>query len=194
MKNLAYLIFGCVMTSIFYGCQNPMPTNRKSDEALDTEHTKTVDIDSANIPACRVKRDTIKADIEKVDSLIVVALCDNSGDKILFKIAQGGNVECIADTIEIIGDVCIARFTLADYSQEDQIFYLLYNIVDENFIQSERINLALFGKTIMDYASLKINHISPDSIYITSIGGTCAVGLQSIDCDTNKIINYYEYQ
>lgn len=175
MKNLAYLIFGCVMTSIFYGCQNPTSANRRVDEF-------------------RIIHDTIKADIDGADSLIVVALSENNEDKILFKIAQGGNVECIADTIEIINGVCIARFTLADYSQEDQIFYLLYNIVDENFIQSERINLALFGKTMLDYASLKIDHISPDSIYITSIGGTWAVGLQSIDCDTNKIINYYEYQ
>ena len=45
-----------------------------------------------------------------------------------------------------------------------------------------------------EYKSLRIDSLTDDSIYISSPVADISVESIKLDCDTARIINYYEYQ
>lgn len=136
---------------------------------------------------------TIESDIENIDSVMII----RTNESELFKIALGGNVELLSDTIIKAGGVDVGVLTLADYFQNDQIFYVLYDSKDLALYQSEKLYLPLIEMEIRDYNLLDSITISGDSIMIMSRERPkicTSLCIDTLQCDTNGIINFYEFE
>ncbi len=195
MKKLSYIIFLTTVLFTLTGCHQSS-SEQKTDVRLESDCSYDISPTDNAESILSIDKKTIKVQIDGVDSLLVITLHDNDSttNKNLFNIAKGGNIECINDTIVNIRNQWIAQFTLADYSQENQIFYILYNCDMDTLLQSGRINLPYFGKSIDGYKSLILDGITADSIHISSSDIDFAIESLSLDCDSDKIINYYEYR
>lgn len=191
MRNITILT--SVLTVLFCGCSYESSNNRDTDlnKLLSPQDSVPDKVDRILID---IGQDSVLADIVGVDSLIVFSLYRDDEKKYLFSVANGGSVECLSDSILSFDNQTTVMFTFADYSQVDQIFYILFNCDKNTFIQSGRINLSHMGMTINDAKSFCIDSIAVDSIYISSPDINFATDVLPIDCDSNKIINYYEYQ
>lgn len=193
MKDIAIAIFISILTVAFFGCHrssNGHGADSQSGPASQQDSISNV----VYSPLTYIVKDSVAVDITGVDSLIMYSLFRNNEMKSLFSVAKGGNIVCLSDSILCLDNQDMAMFTFADYSQEDQILYILFNCDKQKFIQSGRINLPYLGKGIDDAKSLCIDSITVDSIYISSKGIDFATEVLSLDCDSNRIINYYEYQ
>lgn len=193
MKNIVLVIFTGVLTVLFWGCQKSSNGN-----ITDCQHNPACQQDSVsdevNSSPTYIVKDSVTTDITSIDSLIMYSLFRNNEKESLFSVANGGNIECLSDSILCLDNQDMAVFTFADYSQTDQIFYILFNCNKQEFIQSERINLPYLGMRINDANLLCIDSITADSIYISGKGIDFTAEALSLDCDSNRIINYYEYQ
>lgn len=193
MKNIAIAIFISILTVAFFGCHRS-----SNGHGADSQPGPASQQDSiSNVvysPLTYIVKDSVAVDITGVDSLIMYSLFRNNEMKSLFSVAKGGNIVCLSDSILCLDNQDMAMFTFADYSQTDQIFYILFNCNKQEFIQSERINLPYLGMRINDANLLCIDSITADSIYISGKGIDFTAEALSLDCDSNRIINYYEYQ
>jgi hypothetical protein len=170
MRRTAYIILTCLATFLLHGCGH-----------------KT--------RALEIFRLSSACDINGVDSLETYSVgTDTASASPLFHIAKGGQIECIADTVVTLDGIRTALFTLADFSQEDQIFYILFRPDTDSIFQSGRVNLPLLGNSIAEYRKLTIDRISAGSMRVGNGTKSISVRTLRLDCDSNRIINYYEYQ
>ena len=194
MKNTLYLVLVMVCALFSVGCGRS-EADEKTAVKISLDQSLTTDSDSVLQNDIIICCQTVKSDITGVDSLQSYYLKD-SADVLerMFTIAKGGNIECLADSFAVIDGSKFVIFTVADYSQEDQIYYILFNSTVDSLYQSERINLATAGMSMSEYKSLRIDSLTDDSIYISSPVADISVESIKLDCDTARIINYYEYQ
>lgn len=198
MRNLPELILICLTAFIINGCRHST-SSESSGEGRRYVSDSVMAIDTSAVyrqGELPILRHTVDAGIAGVDSLEVFAVYDgnDSRAKRLFAIAKGGNIECVDDSVIYVGEKAVGLFAIADYSQEDQMFYLLFFPGSGNIRQSGRINLRWIGKTMADYDRLVLDSISPDSLYVSIAGKRLSVEMSELDCDSSRIINYYEYQ
>ena len=193
MKNIAMAILTSVLTVLYCGCQGPAD-GHNNDVHQDLSYQQDSVSVGGNNSMDYIVKETISANITGADSIVVFSLYSNNEKKSLFSVAIGGNVEYLSDSILSLGNHITALFTFADYSQVDQIFYILSDCDTNTFIQSGRINLPSLGMTMDAVKSLTIDSISVDSIYISGMDIKFATEVLSLDCDSNRIINYYDYQ
>lgn len=185
MKTTAIAILTIMLAATMYSCLH-LPTTSTADVETLTRGEVTDTI-------C-IARDAITADIPGVDSLVTFSLCSPSGKEPLFSVAPGGNIEHLADTILTYSNGSIAAFTFADYFQTDQIFYIWYDCQDKSIRQSERINLPCMYLTDDNLHTLQIDSITADSVYVHGRDLSTAARVTALDCDSSRIINYYEYR
>ena len=147
----------------------------------------------APLSNCVINTTVITSEIVGIDSLMSV----KADDIDLFKIALGGNTELLSDTVIRIGDGNINLIILADYFQDDQVFYVLFNPSDSTTSQTEKLYLPYMGLDISDYKQLDSFLIAGDSLYVSSKSCAephCALRLDTIQCNENGILNYYEFE
>ena len=180
--------------SIMYGCQG---AHTSQGDSANNADSVTIAGDTAGGDSCAyaISVDKVRSEISGVDSIAAYSLLDKSGHTVaLFSIALGGNVECLADSLLDIEGRKTALFTIADYSQEDQLFYIFYDVNNDSIFQTERVNLSVIGKNIMQYRDVNVKRISVDSVYLGGTRHDMSVAAVSLDCDSAGIINYYEYR
>lgn len=135
----------------------------------------------------------VKSYIDGVDSLIILTANGNE----LFKIAEDGNIEILSDTVVQMGISKIGIITLADYFQDNQIFYVIYNPIDSILLQSSRLYLPYIGLDITQYKQLDSITLDGDSLLIKShIRPEIKLmfALDTLICNREGIINYYEFE
>lgn len=144
----------------------------------------------------RLQKITIASDISDVDSLLQVKwkLNEREPSQWLFDIARGGNLEYLTDTIiQKASDGDFAVISIADYFQEHQLFYIIYDIQNNQLKQSKRIYLPNWD--ISAFSEIQITDVTKDSLYIkTSAGMKKTEKLDPLVYDQHKIINYYEFE
>lgn len=135
----------------------------------------------------------VKNYIDGVDSLTIISANGNE----LFKLAEGGNIELLTDTVVKKGTTNIGIITFADYFQDDQIFYVIYNPIDSVLLQSARLYLPYIGLDIKQYKQLDSITIAGDSLLIKShikSDINLSLALDTLICNRDGIINYYEFE
>lgn len=131
--------------------------------------------------------------IEGTDSLLVVT----TEGKDLFKIAMGGNVELLRDTLVNINGEETVIFTLADYFQDNQIFYVIYNRYNSMLWQTDKMYLPYIGLDIGQYDQVNYQDLTKDSLYMnvehrpTDI---ISLAIDTLQVNEEGIINYYEFE
>lgn len=128
-----------------------------------------------------------------VDSLTIISANGNE----LFKIAEGGDLELLADTVVKMDAVNIGIVTLADYFQENQIFYVIYNPNDSVLLQSTRLYLPYIGMDVTQYKQLDSITLVGDSLSVKSHTRpeiNLSLALDTLICNSDGIINYYEFE
>lgn len=146
-----------------------------------------------NIDSIIFKISGVKNYIDGVDSLTIISANGNE----LFKLAEGGNLELLADTVVKKGSTNIGIITFADYFQNDQIFYVIYNPIDSVLLQSSRLYLPYVGLDITQYKQLNSITIAGDSLLIKShikSDINLSLALDTLICNRDGIINYYEFE
>lgn len=143
-----------------------------------------------------IQKVTIASDIPDVDSLLQVkwGINGQESSQLLFYIACGGDLEYLADTIvykDNVGDFAI--ISIADYFQEDQLFYIVYDIRNHHLKQSKRIYLPNWD--ISAFSEIQIVGVTTDSLFLkTSAGIMKSEKLEPLVYNQYKIINYYEFE
>lgn len=128
-----------------------------------------------------------------LDSITIISV----NGKGLFKIADGGNIELLTDTVVTIGKTDLGIITLADYFQDNQIFYVIYNPTDSVSLQSERLYLPYIGMDITQYKQLDSITLVGDSLSVKSHTRpeiNLSLALDTLICNSDGIINYYEFE
>lgn len=134
-----------------------------------------------------------KADIDGVDSLTILSANGNE----LFRIAKGGNVEILADTVVKMDATNIGIITFADYFQDNQIFYIIYNPLDTVLLRSSRLYLPYIGLDITQYKQLDSITFDGDSLLIkshTKPEVNLSLALDTLVCNREGIMNFYEFE
>lgn len=136
----------------------------------------------------------LPSDVEGTDSIMIVSC----GADTLFAIATGGNMEFLNDTL-ISGSQGSKAYLLqiADYFQNDQILYIVYDPRTKNIKQSERLYLPYIGYDISRYNALDSITFTADSIRLSAKSGenshAVTLALQPLILGEGGIINFYEY-
>lgn len=128
-----------------------------------------------------------------VDSLTILS----ANGKELFKIAAGGNLDLLRDTVVKMGTINIGIITLADYFQDNQISYVIYNPNDSILLQSQRLYLPYIGLDITQYTQLDSITLDGNSLLIKSHSRpeiNLSLALDTLICNDDGIINYYEFE
>lgn len=194
MRRTAYIILTCLATFLLHGCGDASQRHGNLTRP-GQEEEPCAESDTGKTRALEIFRLSSVCDINGVDSLETYSVgTDTASASPLFHIAKGGQIECIADTVVILDGIRTALFTLADFSQEDQIFYILFRPDTDSVFQSGRVNLPLLGNSIAEYRKLTIDSISAGSMRVGNGTKSISVRTLRLDCDSNRIINYYEYQ
>lgn len=196
MRSAVYILSFLLIVTIFYGCGNSASikeNGKVSNDFIGNEEI-TDSVSAISIPAIEVRKTA--CDIADADSIESFFYTDGNSEKLLFRVVSGGNIVWLNDTIINLNNAKYALFTIADYGQEDQIYYLIYDIADEQIKQSERINLPSFGLNISSYRQISPVSVDPDSIriMISDAETIFPIGLTHLDCVSAQIINYYEYE
>lgn len=193
-RDYTHIIYLFSLIAILTGC-----TMKSAGEHNNSsEDTCIVSQDSIDHFIPYIDFQTLSSDILGVDSIIeysYIGAINNT--KILFRIAKGGNIECISDTLLYLDNRPLWTFTIADYSQTDQLFYVVYEIDVDSIYQTERVNLPYIGKTISDHKKLELVNVSNADLFsIKSLDPDTIIDIDKmpLDCDESGIINYYEYQ
>lgn len=134
-----------------------------------------------------------KANFDSVDSLTILSANGNE----LFKIAEGGNIEILTDTVVENDKSYVGIITLADYFQDNQIFYVIYIPTDSVLFQSAKLYLPYIGLDIKQYKQLNSFTLAGDSLLIKShikSDINLSLALDTIDYNSDGIINYYEFE
>lgn len=135
----------------------------------------------------------LKSYANGIDSLTIISANGNE----LFKIAEGGDLELLANTVVKMDAVNIGIVTLADYFQENQIFYVIYNPNDSVLLQSSRLYLPYIGMDVTQYKQLDSITMVGDSLYVKSHTRpeiNLSLALDTLICNGDGIINYYEFE
>lgn len=144
----------------------------------------------------RLQKTTIASDISGVDSLLQVRweLDKQNHSKLLFYIAYGGDLEYLTDTIiHKDFDRDFAVISIADYFQEYQLFYIVYDIQNNQLKQSKRIYLPNWD--ISAFSEIQITDVNMDFLSLkTSTGIMKSEKLEPLVYNQHKIINYYEFE
>lgn len=144
----------------------------------------------------RLQKMTIASDISGVDSLLQInwRLTEEKISQPLFYVACGGDLEYLTDTLihkESEGDFAV--ISIADYFQEHQLFYVVYDIRNDQLKQSRRIYLPNWG--ISAFSEVRITDVTTDSLSLkTSTGMMKTEKLEPLVYNQHRIINYYEIE
>lgn len=144
----------------------------------------------------RLLKITVASGISGMDSLLQVKwrIGRQEPSELLFYIACGGDLEYLTDTIihkDPDGDFTV--ISVADYFQEHQLFYVVYDIHTNQLKQSRRIYLPNWG--ISSFSEIQITDVTTDSLFLkTSAGIMKTEKLDPLVYDQHKIINYYEFE
>lgn len=166
MKLLSYIILGLVLV----GCVDEKPAGKLSKKTLPSGRTE-------------------------FDSVLQISWSSEEGqDIMLYTVAGGGNLEYLCDTIlQEKGEVRYAVMQLADYFQEGQLFYIVYDVLQNRLKQSPRLSLVDEG--VMTFSALRASRINGDTLWLMEDGGRhIGCRLDTLVCGTDKVINYYEYE
>lgn len=128
-----------------------------------------------------------------IDSLTIISANGNE----LFKIAESGDLDLLADTVVKMDAANIGIVTLADYFQENQIFYVIYNPDDSVLLQSTRLYLPSIGMDVTQYKQLDSITLVGDSLSVKSHTRpeiNLSLALDTLICNSDGIINYYEFE
>lgn len=185
-----------LIAATFNGCGNPSSTIAEGQGGHNSELSEESVNDGDTVLSQSIRVQRSSCDIARVDSLDTFSYYIENKSKALFSIAIGGNIECIKDSIVYLNNEPKALFTIADYGQEDQIYYIIYQPERDTIVQSERINLPFFGVHINDFRKIEVSKIESDSIQIeiSGVDKSIKVGLMQLDCDSLRVVNYFEYQ
>lgn len=143
-----------------------------------------------------IQKVTVASDIPDMDSLLQVKWGRNGQEssQLLFNIACGGDLEYLADTIvykDNVGDFAV--ISIADYFQENQMFYIVYDIRNNQLKQSKRIYLPNWD--ISAFSEIHIMGVTTDSLFLkTSEGIMKSEKLEPLVYNQDKVINYYEFE
>lgn len=135
----------------------------------------------------------IKNFSDSVDSLTIIS----ANGKELFKLAEGGNLELLTDTVVKKRTTNIGIITIADYFQDNQIFYVIYNPINSALLQSAKLYLPYIGLDIKQYKQLDSITIVGDSLLIkshTKPEVNISLALDTLVCNRDGIINFYEFE
>lgn len=182
-NGLTYL----VILLVAIGCTSGH-RNAENHDGHDTESVETPENDSIDFKAI-----TVRSDMEGVDSLMIVT----ANGMELFRIAEGGDVEILSDSVLKTDTGYVGILTLADYFQNDQIFYILYNPGNSALFQSERLYLPYLGMEISEYNQLDSITMTGDSLHVMSREHpeiNISLSLDTLTCNETRIINYYELE
>lgn len=141
----------------------------------------------------QINVEKVKSDVDEIDSLMII----KANGETIFSIAMGGNTELIAHTLLDVNGNSMAVFTIADYFQNDQIFYMTYNLSDSTLCRTEHLYLPYIGMVISEFESLDSIAFSGDSLRVQSKNHAEAISslaLDTIRLSGDKIINYYEFE
>lgn len=144
----------------------------------------------------RLQKITVSSGIFGVDSLLLVkwGLSKQESSELLFCIACGGDLEYLADTIihkDSDGDFVVV--SIADYFQEHQLFYIVYDVQNNQLKQSKRIYLPNWDISL--FSEIQIADVTTDSLFLKISGGMMKTeNLEPLVYDQHKIINYYEFE
>lgn len=182
-----------LMTALFLSlllssCNPSRQDSRDENNDVLTDKTNEDKVDSIIFDIVGVK-----SHFDGVDSLTILSANGNE----LFKIAEGGNLELLNDTVIKMGETNIGIITLADYFQDNQIFYVIYNPIDSVSLQSSRLYLPYVGLDITQYNQLDSITFAGDSLLIKSYSRpeiNLSLALDTLVCNRDGIINYYEFE
>lgn len=143
-----------------------------------------------------LQKTTIASDISNVDSLLQVkwGINEREPSKLLFYIACGGDLEYLSDTIiHKASDGDFAVISIADYFQEHQLFYIIYDIKNNQLKQSKRIYLPNWD--VSAFSEIQIRDVTRGFLSLkTSKGIMKSEKLEPLVYNQHKIINYYEFE
>lgn len=144
----------------------------------------------------RLQKTIIASDTPGVDSLLQIEWGRNGQESssLLFYIACGGDLEYLTDTIiHKDSEESFAIISIGDYFQEQQLFYIVYDIQNNQLKQSKRIYLPNWE--LSDFSEVQIANVSSDSLFLkTSMGMIKPEKLEPLVYNQHKIINYYEFE
>lgn len=185
---IRFFITPFIITLLLTACISERQNSEKDSNNVPKNESLVNKIDSIIFDISKVK-----AHFEGVDSLTVLSVNGNE----LFKIADGGNIELLTDTIVKIGETDLGIITLADYFQDNQIFYVIYNPINSISLQSERLYLPYIGMDITQYKQLDSITLNGDSLLIKSLTRpeiALSLALDTLIYNNDCIINYYEFE
>lgn len=131
--------------------------------------------------------------VDKFDRIDLVSATDTIS---LFRIAQEGNLEYLGDTllVDSLGKMSHV-ITIADFFQESQLFYVVYDNQTGKLYETERIYLPKWGVECFDSVNAVLYSDSLLFIQIKKNGDSILPQkLYPIKYNEDKVINYYEYE
>lgn len=173
-----------------------MVTGCISDRQETKDECKAVPTDAIieeKIDTIIFKTTALKNFLDSVDSLTIIS----ANGKELFKLAEGGTLELLTDTVVKKSTTNIGIITIADYFQDNQIFYVIYNPIDSALLQSARLYLPYIGLDITQYKQLDSITLVGDSLLIKSHTNpevNLSLALDTLVCNRDGIINYYDFE
>lgn len=181
-------IISFILSLLLAACASEKQNSDKgcSDNPLEESKVETIDPIVFEISG-------LKNYANGIDSLTILSANGNE----LFKIAEGGNLEFLTDTVVKRDATNIGIITLADYFQENQIFYVIYNPNDSVLLQSTRLYLPYIGMDMTQYKQLDSITLVGDSLYVkshTRLEINLSLALDTLICNGDGIINYYEFE
>ena len=134
--------------------------------------------------------------VEGVDSVMTISLNDHNGSRELYKIAMGGNLDYLSDTVIYNTQLCGAIICLADYFQDDQVMFTVSDLNSDAQFVSERLRLPVLGLDMSQYRNLTVVSVTRDSISVADKVSemSTTVALSQMSCGVDYILNYYEFQ
>lgn len=177
-----------ILSLLLAACVPERQNSEKDGNAVPAEESLVETVDSIVFEISGMNNFT-----NGVDSLTILS----ANGKELFKIAEGGNLELLADTVVKMDAAKIGIITLADYFQENQIFFILYNPNDSVLLQSSRLYLPYIGMEVTQYKQLDSITLVGDSISVKSHTRpdiNLSLALDTLICNGDGIINNYEFE
>lgn len=181
-------ITSAILSLLLTACASERQNSEKDSNDVPVEDSHVETVDSIVFEVFGMSNIT-----NGIDSITILSANGNE----LFRIAEGGNLELLADTVVKIDAANIGIITLADYFQENQIFYVIYNPNDSVLLQSSRLYLPYIGMGVTQYKQLDSIILAGDSLFVKSHTRpeiNLSLALDTLICNSDGIINYYEFE
>lgn len=177
-----------ILSLLLIACASEKQNSDKGSNDNPLEESKVEIVDSIVFEISGSKNFAIG-----IDSLTIISANGNE----LFKIAEGGDLELLTDTVVKMDGGNIGIVMLADHFQENQIFYVIYNPNDSVLLQSTRLYLPNIGIDVTQYKQLDSITLVGDSLSVKSHTIpeiNFSLALDTLICNSDGIINYYEFE